>query len=332
MRNCPTLIVGCLTCSAFLHLASDSACAGRPEYDLRYRFEPSEVTYTQLNIETTSRESTTSARAGRQRTIKLRMMFEVQVASVDLESGATLGLTLRAARSEFGDNSSRSVIRDSHSRRPSPDDQILRDLVGQSALVQVGPDGSIKSAQGLEVIGKVMTAHLDSDDVQDQLAKTISQALSDQMLARSLGSGLRFLPGHPVAPGDTWDSNFDQQLPMIGSAQMEWTHRLTRVRRTRGSTVATIASDLDLELATAPAGLPLGGLISLDAGQATGRGETLFDIDRGRAMRSELEIELPILVSMPDLDTLEMRSMRQVIRTSMTHEIIEERDVPSLPE
>lgn len=325
---------------AAICLPPDTARA-QGRVDLRYVFTAGESVRTRLTIDnTTKTEEATSGAAWQQRQ-RQEFVFTVLTTNVDAAGVGTLQMTiesLKASQDRSGEGrtefDSTKAQQEAGSGRSTAE---LAGLVGQSITMVVAPDGTVREMRGMDVLARAMTAQLGEHPLAGPLVGELTRAFEDDSMREALQAGVRVLPGRPVRRGETWTTRLSQSLGPLGEARSTWRHRLADIKRERFgqdhvSTVAKIESEIEISMGDGKdkrksrkgdewSELALG--IKVRIHKAAGKATTLFDTTRGRAVRSESRMTMPVEVLIEALQTgKDDPSMCQEIESSVTHELL----------
>ena len=221
----------------------------------------------------------------------VRMRQTVQ--SVDLSGDATLMVTTEHMRME-GIGPAGNQLYDSDTGDIPTDPSILgaAAMVGQSYSMVVGPDGTVKSVQGIEELVEAMRA-----SSPPEAAPMLDEMFNADILIEIAQQGMQILPTDPVSPGDSWQTSSTMPNPLLGEVTNNLTFVLDQVEERDGKTVALLSSTGEI-VADAPdglAGLPME--MDVDAEMT---GSLIFELDRGLILSSITTNKMTMTMSGPD--------------------------------
>ena len=221
----------------------------------------------------------------------VRMRQTVQ--SVDLSGDATLMVTTEHMRME-GIGPAGNQLYDSDTGDIPTDPSILgaAAMVGQSYSMVVGPDGTVKSVQGIDELVEAMRA-----SSPPEAAPMLDEMFNADILIEIAQQGMQILPTDPVSPGDSWQTSSTMPNPLLGEVTNNLTFVLDQVEERDGKTVALLSSTGEI-VADAPdglAGLPME--MDVDAEMT---GSLIFELDRGLILSSITTNKMTMTMSGPD--------------------------------
>ncbi|MDE0731142.1 MAG: DUF6263 family protein [Longimicrobiales bacterium] len=221
----------------------------------------------------------------------VRMRQTVQ--SVDLSGDATLMVTTEHMRME-GIGPAGNQLYDSDTGDIPTDPAILgaAAMVGQSYSMVVGPDGTVKSVQGIEELVEAMRA-----SSPPEAAPMLDEMFNADILIEIAQQGVQILPTDPISPGDSWQTSFTMPNPLLGEVTNNLTFVLDQVEERDGKTVALLSSTGEI-VADAPDGLE-GLPMEMDV-DAEMTGSLIFELDRGLVLSSITTNEMTMTMSGPD--------------------------------
>ena len=221
----------------------------------------------------------------------VRMRQTVQ--SVDLSGDATLMVTTEHMRME-GIGPAGNQLYDSDTGDIPTDPAILgaAAMVGQSYSMVVGPDGTVKSVQGIEELVEAMRTSF-----PPEVAPMLDEMFNADILIEIAQQGMQILPTDPISPGDSWQTSFTMPNPLLGEVTNNLTFVLDQVEERDGKTIALLSSTGEI-VADAPDGLE-GLPMEMDV-DAEMTGSLIFELDRGLVLSSITTNEMTMTMSGPD--------------------------------
>ena len=227
----------------------------------------------------------------------VRMRQTVQ--SVDLSGDATLMVTTEHMRME-GIGPAGNQLYDSDTGDIPTDPSILgaAAMVGQSYSMVVGPDGTVKSVQGIEELVEAMRA-----SSPPEAAPMLDEMFNADILIEIAQQGIQILPTDRVSPGDSWQTSSTMPNPLLGEVTNNLTFVLDQVEERDGKTVALLSSTGEI-VADAPDGLE-GLPMEMDV-DAEMTGSLIFELDRGLVLSSITTNKMTMTMPMTTVTSLEL--------------------------
>jgi hypothetical protein len=216
-------------------------------------------------------------------TATLRQTFQ----SVRMESNGPMGkVVFDSASFENGDSPMVQSMR-----------QVLGAMIGESVLIEMAADGTVRKVDGASRIADKITRVIAADPAAGAAGQGIKSMLSDDALKGTLEQSFPKLPPGPARTGDTWTSQLAIGNQVMGRILGESTFTLKAPEGTGDAPLARIGVHLALkqEVVPPPSG-PAGMVMTL--GDARGEGEIVFDVARGHIQRSTMRSDLPSSVTM----------------------------------
>jgi Family of unknown function (DUF6263) len=191
----------------------------------------------------------------------------------------------------------------------APEAQIFAAMAGLSYTMVIGPDGTLKSVQGMDqVIDRIMGAL--PAEVSALGQGILGEIFSEESLTNSIQQSIQVLPQEPVGPGGSWQRSFSGQVPVIGVATTNLTFTVDGIEERDGRTVAVISSTGDMVIGEGAIG-QFAGMFEIGDAQITGTMD--FDVDRGLVLSSTRNAEM----------TLSIAGQQMTTETVMTQTLID---------
>jgi len=198
--------------------------------------------------------------------------------------------------------------------------QILGAMVGESITIVQAADGTVRKVEGGTRILEKVTKSMSGDPGAAAAAQGLRSMMSDEALKAMMEQSFSKLPATPVKATDTWDGQLNLGNDMVGKIVGTVKFTVKAIEGPADAGMARIGVSLALKQETAPPSGPNGMVMKL--GAATGEGEMLFDIAKGRIQKSTMKSEMPSTITMQGPDgspaTLQNRTT-----TTMTMELVE---------
>jgi|GEM_PF-2335115 len=197
-------------------------------------------------------------------------------------------------------------------------------LEGQTVRFTVDDEGNVLEASGADAAWGAMLSSLAGG-----LGKGsgLGQALtggvpSEEALRRQIEGGLRALPEGPVKVRDTWEQRTGHATP-LGTVTSELSHKLGGFRGRGDGRLARIETSGRLVSGggdESGLGNLLKGLagVSVELGETSIEGESLFDIARGQFVRQELVVQTEWITQLGEgLQDLGLENRQRITQRSV---------------
>lgn len=277
---------------AIFALIAGSGCALAQNVSIRWVFEEG----TELIYRTTV--STTTEMPGGQG-MMIQEIVTTQtwnVLDVAANGDATVRITTDRVQMDMdGPMGNMSIDSDSDQEQTNPQLRVATAQAGTSYTLVISSDGQIKDVQGIEEMLVRMREAL-SPDVAAMFDQTMGQFFTPESMKGVFQNSFGSFPAEPIDPTDTWEFTFSLSLPMLGGMTTTTTSTLDRIED-RGSRVAIISSTGVMQIAGEADG-PLAGMLQIDKAVMTGNTE--FDVDRGRLLKSSVSMTMEMTMTMGD--------------------------------
>jgi hypothetical protein len=303
--------------------------ASAQEASLRYRWNAGDELRYRFTMQTTT--TLTGSPMGDLTTqLAMTQTLSTTVEDVAPDGSATLRLAFLTFRMEISSPLGSKVFDSANpadtdaSPDNSPDrmlSNIVSALAGASIVVQSSPNGMVRKVEGLAQIFDRMVASLPRDAATAASVAALKDSMTDEAIGRQLSQGLAQLPDQPVKAGDSWTRQFDMSNPIIGGRIGSTTFTLQALESSGASTVARLSLKTAMTLNADKQSSALAPLkIRFDEG--AGEGEQLFDVTRGRLLRSTLRMTTPMTMEGPAPDGSRL-SLKSVSKVTTTMELLE---------
>ena len=189
-------------------------------------------------------------------------------------------------------------------------------LVGESVTLVVAPNGAVRSVEGMAKIREKVQGTPAMAAMAGVSGLSLDALLSDDAMRGTFSQGFASLPDKAVKPGDTWTSTLVVPNPM-GTQTITNTFTLKGVERIEGHEVTRIA--VVQAIKTTPGGSM--GPFTIEAGDATGEGEILFDHKAGRIELTTVVVTMPMAMYMSGPDGSQM-TLQSLTHTKSTFGLV----------
>ncbi|MCB9840584.1 MAG: hypothetical protein H6809_02895 [Phycisphaeraceae bacterium] len=155
-------------------------------------------------------------------------------------------------------------------------------LAGRTITYRITQDGRVLECTGADEGMEAMFRSLEGDGPLNPLTMLFAAAVNNDTLAAQHQSVLQLIPGRVVRPGERWELNLTQTLPLVGDLHTDITCRLASVRGYDERRTATIENRGEMRLGGGDAGAgALGGLFQVLLTSSRMDGTTEFDVQGG---------------------------------------------------
>jgi len=194
-------------------------------------------------------------------------------------------------------------------------------LVGQRVKFFMTPSNTVDEIEGAERLAQELTTNA-PPQAQFILGGVINPSTLEHMVEIYHG-----LPDKPVSPGDSWPAQLEFSLGPLGTALLHATNTFTGWAEKNNTRCALIKYKGILERKTDSPPAPLGGIPEMRNG--TLHGQSWFDPELGAMLESVTEQSMSILITFPTPQAApRTHVVTNSIHTSVTHKLVEVRDVP----
>jgi len=124
-------------------------------------------------------------------------------------------------------------------------DKMLSQLMNQSIMAVILPDGSAKSVTGMDAVAESMNSPSVGDPMADQMLGQLKQQFNDAALENSFNQIFRIYPSNQVKAGDRWNLESAMEVNNM-SISVNTRYTLKEVSKNK----ATITEESAIELKT----------------------------------------------------------------------------------
>lgn len=250
-------------------------------------------------------------------------LYRQEVYSVKDDGTGRVAMTVIRVRKEEGTPTGGTKVYDSRAPEETADEmerKLNGAMVGRTIIAEFTPDGRMVRQEGMEEALDSILKSLDAkgtplEPMLEGLRKSFGEMASEMTTWGGVSPG----PGHRV--NEEWTSETDRTMPMLGSVKDRTVRTIESVRMVDGRRIVTTslrgeggmksAKSKDSKDGAAPA-----FSAGMDVSTTT-TGSEVFDLDRGRLIRSESVASMTGSVSMPAMGGEERKSMK-IENTSRT--------------
>ncbi len=320
------IVAACLVSSlALLH----APVAAGQDVTLAYRWTSGETTRYRIIQQTTS---TITGLPGGMPDVTVEQLasqvFKTTVDSVAADGATKLQQAIESMHMEFdtpmgkfGFDSANPGAGSGHPVEATLKD-IFSSLIGATFTLTLTPSGTIQSVEGASAVLEKLSSKVANDPMSAPMLESLRAGFSDEAIKAMFSQGFAEFPPRAVKQGETWERTMSIPNPMLGALTNTTTSTLTGVEGAPGAQVAKIATTVALkqDSATTTAVGPMGMTAALK--DASGDGEMLFDVSKGRLQRGTTRVTLPMTMSGNGPDGTPM-TMQTNAKTTVTIELIE---------
>jgi hypothetical protein len=293
---------------------------------LRYGWTKGEILKYRMELQTDTK--ITGPSAPESATFNQTMTQQLSLAVVDVDGfgTATLKETVTAIRAEMNTPTGPVVV-DSTSPPASTANPMtammaktFSALVGSPITVVMAADGAVEKVEGASRIMDKIVAAAGSDAAAGPAAQLLKSMFSDEALRSMTEQSFTRFPPQPVKVGGTWNGRLTLGNEVMGRVAGALTFTLKSVEGTGNAARATIGVAMILTQTSAPAPGPMN--MTLKLGDSKGDGELLYDLGRGRILRSTMTTEMTSAITMSRPDGTPV-TVNNDAKTRMTMEMID---------
>jgi len=314
-----------LLTAAAVVAAAAAVSAAAQAVELRYKWVKGDVLDYRMTLHTTSDVSGVPGRADTNTEQTVTQRIALSVDGVAPNGVASVHETVTEIRSELSGPSGKIVVDTAKPSETSKDPvaeamaKMLTAVVGQPINIVFAPDGTVRSLEGGS---RLLDRIVDAGNANRETAMA-SQALtslySDEALRSMLEQSFPKLPAQSLKPGDTWTGQIALGNQAVGRITAALTFTLKAVEGAADAQRAVVSAAMTLtqEVKPPPAGATR---MTMTLGDSHGSGDLVFDVSRGRLVRTSMLTEMPSTVNMIGPDGSPM-TFRNHVRTTATMEL-----------
>ena len=124
--------------------------------------------------------------------------------------------------------------------------KVLDFMVGVKFSVTYDKDGKAAKVEGVDALWDKMLAKSNAA-TKEMMESLREKMLSEEALAKMINVGMESYSEKTVAVSESWDSETEMEVPMIGKIRVKATHTLESVEKRDGTEIATIRSRINME-------------------------------------------------------------------------------------
>jgi hypothetical protein len=216
-----------------------------------------------------------------------------------------------SANPAAGDNPMSAMLKD-----------IFSAMIGESFTLVIAPTGEVQKAEGFARLAEKMFKNIPQDPSMAGVVEGLKANLSDDAMKNMFMQTFAQFPNRPLKPGDTWNSQFTTNNPMLGALTTSVTSTLKAFEGDGSNRVAKIVTGVTVKQDATKAAQANAMGFSLQMGDGTGDGEQVFDAGTGRLRGSTTRMTVPMTMSGTGPDGAAM-SMKTTVKSTTTVELIQ---------
>jgi hypothetical protein len=122
--------------------------------------------------------------------------------------------------------------------------KMLNGMLGSTIKMVFAPDGSVKSASGMEAIAENMSNAVANDgQIAAQMAAQVKQQFSETAMKSSFEQSFKIYPDHPVRVGNKWNKESEMTVNNMNTA-----FKTNYILKNLNRNMANIAVDGNIEM------------------------------------------------------------------------------------
>lgn len=175
----------------------------------------------------------------------------------------------------------------------NPQAKIFSAMVGTSYTIVIGPEGTVKSLEGMDQLREAVLEAMGSEmaGIADTM---IGQMFNDETMTSMMQGSIQTFPERAIGPGDTWSTSSSFPIPMLGTMRASLDFTLERIEERDGGTVAVISNIGEIQIGDA-GDSQLAGMMQLGKSAIIGTME--FDVDRGLLLENTVTTTMEMTVA-----------------------------------
>jgi hypothetical protein len=317
-----TLLAASLAASG---VAGDPPVAAvRQEAALAYRWTQGETIRYRVNQLTTT--TTTGAPAMRDGNHEQSMtqLIRLVVESIATDGTATLQQMIESVKVEISSPMAKFSY-DSAAAAPAGGTQamhfidaslrgIYAAMIGEPVTLVLSPQGDVQKVEGLARIVEKMMQSLPQDPGGSAVTANLQQNFGEDAVRTVFAQGFAQFPNRPLEPGDTWTTTATAK----NSGSTTSTEFTLQGSERAGARHLAIATKLTITQEPAVDHRPF----AVELGQASGEGDLLFDVSKGRLQSGTTRLTTPMTLSRPAADGTSVK-MKMVTTTTLKIELVQ---------
>ena len=175
-----------------------------------------------------------------------------------------------------------------------PQAKIFSTLVGTSYRIVIGPEGTVKSVEGMDQVREAMLEAM-GPEMAGMVDAMVGQMFDDETMASMMQQVVQNFPER-AGLGDTWERSSSFPNPMLGTMSTTQHFTLERIEERTGKMVAVISYSGEIQIGDV-GDSQLAGMMQLNNAATIGTME--IDVDRGLLLKSTGTTTMEITIAPP---------------------------------
>jgi hypothetical protein len=196
--------------------------------------------------------------------------------------------------------------------------KIFSAMVGEPFKVVLASSGKVEKLEGFtRMLDRVM-ASMPADPATAAAFQQLKAGLSDDQMNAMFSQGFPQFPAKPIKPGDTWSTTLTIPNPAVGGMITTLDYTLASSDGQTAKLTGKVKIEKD------PKGPAVPGVMGMktDLGNASGDGDMVFDVAKGRLRTGTTRMTMPMAVSGTAPDGTPV-SMKMNVKSSVTIDLVE---------
>jgi len=307
-------------------VAGPTTSGSEQEVTLRYRWTKGEALRYRQAQESTATISGLPGGMG-EMVVNTTMVqtFKVVADDVTADGVATLRFTYEAVRMNMAspmaglsyDSAAPEKATDPASRAAK---DMFSSMLGESLTVVMTSAGEVQKVEGMSRIMEKALATLPDDPAASGMLNGLRSGFSDDSIKSTFSQVFSRLPERPVKPGDTWNSDFIANNPMLGAVTTSIVTTLKAFAGTGAEQVAQLGTKATMKAdPKSPGTNPMGLTVQIKDGFA--EGDLSFGVAAGRLQKAVVQSTLNMSMSGSGPDGSAM-NMQTLVKLQTTLELL----------
>jgi Family of unknown function (DUF6263) len=303
-------------------IAGPAIPASEQEATLRYRWTKGEtVRYRHTQQSTATISGLPGGMGDMVVNSTMSQVFKVAAEDVASDGVATLRFTYDAIQLEMTSpvvNMSYDSTAPEKAVDPSGGrmNEMFSAFLGESFTVVMTSAGDLQKIDGMGPIADKVFSKMPQDPAMAQMLNGVKNTFTDDSIKSTISQGFIRMPERAVKPGDTWNSDFTSNNPMLGAITMSIVSTLKALDGSGADQVARIATKSTLKAdPKSPGTTPMGFTVQMNDG--VGEGDVAFDPAKGRVRKADIRSTLNMSMSgsAPDGSAMNMKTFVKAVLT-----------------
>jgi len=275
---------------------------------------------TYVSTMSTHMDTVTQMAQGMSITQKVKMLIITEIA---VQKPGPEGQKIEMTYKRIKQSITGGPISMSYDSEDPPDQQdsmlsgIYKGLLGTKLTMLLGPDGRVVEVRGFdEMWGKLAKESPGAANIMAQMKKQFGQ----QTLEQTVSAADQYLPGKPVAKGESWVVAHKQEIPMMGLVDVTQNCKLTDIIKTPAGKIAVI--DISSKIASdTPATMPAESTMPVSISKTDIRQSGTMKMNVKLGMMTQMKLDQKSLIEMQGPGAAGDSPTRMTVTTRGTTEV-----------